>query len=249
MVLVCGLAAGYFAWFRDSSLVAVEDVTVEGVTTPDGARIEAALTDAAKTMTTLHLNEEELAGAVEGFPTVVSVSATADFPHGVVVSVEERPPAVLLSTGKETVPVAGDGTLLRGLDVGDLPLPKVEVTELPASGHLEGGPLMQATVVGAAPAPLRPLISAVSVEDETGVQVTLKGGIPVRFGTAERAEAKWAAASAVLADPKLKTLTYVDVRVPERPAAGGAETPTTESAPPDPAAPVAVEPAPTDPAL
>ena len=33
---------------------------------------------------------------------------------------------------------------------------------------------------------------------------------------------KWAAAAAVLADPKLDSLTSLDVRVPERPAAGGA---------------------------
>ena len=52
--------------------------------------------------------------------------------------------------------------------------------------------------------------------------MTLRGGIPVRFGSGSEAAEKWAAAAAVLADPKLDALTYVDVRVPERPAAGGA---------------------------
>ncbi len=54
------------------------------------------------------------------------------------------------------------------------------------------------------------------------MEVTLRGGIPVRFGNGSRATEKWAAAAAVLADPKLDSLTYLDVRVPERPAAGGA---------------------------
>ena len=44
----------------------------------------------------------------------------------------------------------------------------------------------------------------------------------MRFGSSSGAAAKWAAAAAVLADPKLDGLTYVDVRVPERAAAGGA---------------------------
>jgi hypothetical protein len=55
--------------------------------------------------------------------------------------------------------------------------------------------------------------------------VTLRGGIPVYFGTSAEASEKWAAAAAVLADPKLDSLTYLDVRVPRRPAAGGAAQP------------------------
>ena len=77
--------------------------------------------------------------------------------------------------------------------------------------------------VGAAPEPLRPLIEKVDDDEGLRVELTLRGGIPVRFGTGSRARReKWAAAAAVLADPKLDALTYLDVRVPERAAAGGA---------------------------
>ena len=82
----------------------------------------------------------------------------------------------------------------------------------------------------------------------------MRGGIPIRFGTSELAARKWAAAAAVLADPKTETLTYVDVRVPERPALGGAATPPAPE-PVDPAvdpAATAVDPAagaPVDPAV
>ena len=37
------LAAGYRFWLRDSSLVAVEQVSVSGLTTKDAARVRAAL--------------------------------------------------------------------------------------------------------------------------------------------------------------------------------------------------------------
>ena len=55
-----------------------------------------------------------------------------------------------------------------------------------------------------------------------GIQVTLEGGIPVNFGDSDAAEEKWAAVSAILANPQVKTLTHLDVRVPERPSIGGA---------------------------
>jgi len=77
------------------------------------------------------------------------------------------------------------------------------------------------------PEPLRPLIEDISYSEDYGVVMTMKGGIPIRFGPGARAEAKWAAAAAVLADPKLDALGYVDVRVPERPAAGAASIVST----------------------
>ena len=51
--------------------------------------------------------------------------------------------------------------------------------------------------------------------------ITLHGGIALRFGPASKSTQKWAAAAAVLADPKVTSLDYVDVSVPARPAIGG----------------------------
>lgn len=235
-LIAAALAAGYLGWFRDSSLVAVRDVQVKGVSTADGGRITAALTDAARAMTTLHFSTEQLEASVKAFPTVASVSADPSFPNGVEIEVTERPPALIASSGGQAVPVAGDGTLLRGLELGDERerLAEIAVRELPAAGRLTGEPLAQAVIVGAAPEPMRPLIEKVSYSEDAGVEVVMKGEIPIRFGTAAAAAEKWAAAAAVLADPRLKTLTYVDVRVPERPAVGGAGAPAFEetSAPP-----------------
>jgi cell division protein FtsQ len=250
VVLALGaLAAGYVGWFRDSSLVAVNEVEVTGLSSPDEPRIVAALTEAAGSMTTLNFDEAELADAVVGFPTVVSVSADRDFPHGLAIHVNERPPALMAVAGGDAVPVAGDGTLLRGLELDEAtrePLPVLDVGELPASGRLEGEALAQAVVLGATPRPLRPLVDDISIAGEDGVEVTMRGEIPILFGTHEQAGAKWAAAAAVLADPKLETLTYLDVRVPERPAVAGAAAPTAQAPPAAPLEPAATA---VDPAL
>jgi cell division protein FtsQ len=219
---VAGVAAGYFGWFRDSGLVAVRDVEIVGMRGPETAGASAALTDAAKEMTTLHMDEGQLAASVERFPTVASLSADPNFPHGLRITVTANPPVLLARAGGTSVLVGGDGTLLHGVEIPeDGGFPAIELGEMPPR-RLAGEPLEQALVAGAAPDPLRPLIDGLDYTEEHGVEVTLEGGIPVRFGTSARAEQKWEAAAAVLADERLETLTYLDVRVPERPAVGGA---------------------------
>jgi cell division protein FtsQ len=75
--------------------------------------------------------------------------------------------------------------------------------------------------VAAAPAPLRRRIERVNEEPGRGLVVELRRGPDVVLGSAERLEGKWAAAARVLADPAARGASYVDVRLPERPVAGG----------------------------
>jgi cell division protein FtsQ len=233
VVAVAALAGGYFGWLRDSSLVAVTEVRVKGIEGPQREEIVAALTRAGESMTTLHLDEGRLDEAASGFPTVAGITADGDFPHGLTIQVRERPPAALARGSDRTVAVAADGTVLPGVEAsgkGSDGLPEINADRVPASGRLDGEALAQALVAGAAPEPLRELIETISYRRD-GVEVVMKGGLPIRFGEGSRAAAKWAAAAAVMADPKLDVLTYLDVRVPARPAVGGAAPPETESVP------------------
>ena len=61
----------------------------------------------------------------------------------------------------------------------------------------------------------------------------LRDGPELIFGEATRVRAKWVAATRVLADPDSQGATYIDVRLPGRPAAGG--LPATTLAPVAPA--------------
>jgi cell division protein FtsQ len=233
VIAAAALAGGYFGWLRDSSLVAVTEVRVKGIEGAQREEIVAALTGAGESMTTLHLDEARLEEAVSGFPIVAGITADTNFPHGLTVQVQERPPAVLAKGTDRTVAVAADGTVLPGVDFsekGSDGLPTISADRVPASGRLDGEPLAQALVAGAAPEPLRELIEEISYRRD-GVEVVMEGGIPIRFGEGTRAAAKWAAAAAVMADPKLDALTYLDVRVPSRPAVGGAAPLETESEP------------------
>lgn len=219
---VAGIFTGaYMLWFRDSSLVAVNDVRVVGARSAQGDEIEESLTQAASGMTTLHVREDRLAEAVRSHPTVESVSASPRYPTGLTIEVRERAPVAMLETDGRDLPVAADGTVLAGIPTAGLDLPALEGETRPSGRRLAGGALEGARLLGAAPEPLQPLIER-GIEGEDGIVVELADEITLRFGDASEADAKWAAAARILADDALSSLSYVDLRAPDRPAVGGA---------------------------
>lgn len=223
------LAAGYQFWLRDSSLVSVEDVTVKGLTTKDAKRVRAQLVSAAHTMTTLHVEKKELEEAIAAYPVVRSLEVSADFPHGLEIHVVEHRPAAIVGG----LPVAGDGTILRGLPIEGR-LPKIDVKDnLRGSRLTAPAALHAAQVAGAAPAPLRARLDRIEIRGQDGIVIELRDGPELIFGDATRVRAKWLAATRVLADPDAQGATYIDVRLPGRPAAGG--LPATTLAPVAPA--------------
>ncbi|HEU4657816.1 MAG TPA: FtsQ-type POTRA domain-containing protein [Capillimicrobium sp.] len=219
-VLLAAAAAGGWLWLRDSSLVRVEQVEITGVTGAEKASVEAALRQAAEEMTTLHVDAEALRAAVERYPQVKNLSVEADPLHRLRIAVEERPPVAALTVGDERTPVAADGTLLTG-HASDEGLPEVDASALPAGGRLTGGDAATAlAVVAAAPEAMRRYVERVS-EGPEGLEAQLRDGPRVILGTADRAYAKWIATGRVLNDPGADGAGYIDVRLPERPAAGG----------------------------
>ena len=126
-----------------------------------------------------------------------------------------------IGTGSDAVAVGSNGQVLAWLPLSeDLLLPYLPLSSVPKGGRLAGPVLEQARVLGAAPATLRPYVER-SYYGESGVDVTLRSGIELRFGDASQAAAKWKAAAAVLADPSITALDYVDLHAPRRPAIGG----------------------------
>jgi cell division protein FtsQ len=224
MVLAAGLlvlASGYQFWLRDSSFVAVEKVTITGLSAADSERVRLALTTAGRSMTTLHVDHEALERAVAGYPVVRDLEVTTDFPHGLDIHVVEHVPAAIAVGAGGRVAVAGDGTILQGV-TADKRLPTVEVEGALGVERLrDGTALASAAIAGAAPAALRGRIAEVGEDGQLGQVAQLREGPEVIFGDATRLRAKWAAASRVLADLEASGASYVDVRIPGRPAAGG----------------------------
>jgi Cell division protein FtsQ/DivIB, C-terminal len=126
-----------------------------------------------------------------------------------------------IGSGPEAAAVGPDGAILEWLPVSEeLQLPRLPLSTVPEKRRL-GGPLLdQARVLGAAPAALRPYLES-SYYGESGVDVVLRAGIELRFGDVSRLAEKWRAAAAVLADPSIESLDYVDLRAPRRASVGG----------------------------
>jgi cell division protein FtsQ len=215
------LAAGWvgYLWLRDISLVRVEHVKVSGVHGREAAAITRALTETGKRMTTMHVKQDELEQAVESFVTVRSLSASGDFPNTLEVRVDQYVAAAALVTpAGRRIGVAGDGTLLGGVG-GGARLPVVKADQIPNSRLLPPGvPRTLVTVLGKAPAAMLPLAERAFATRES-VQIPLRNGPVLYFGKPRRARAKWMAATRVLTDPASAGARYIDLRLPERPAA------------------------------
>ncbi|WCB93651.1 Cell division protein FtsQ [Baekduia alba] len=229
LALLALLVAGAL-WLRDSSLVSVQKVTVVGLTGPEAPRVTRQLEDAARDMTTLHVRGDQLRSVVEPYPVVKDLRVSTDFPHGLKITVVENTPVAAISVGDDRTPVSADGKLLRGADQRQLPIVPLRV----APG---GNTIVDATArhaiaaLAAAPTALRARVERASTTREGGLTLKLRNGPDLRFGGADRLAAKWAAATAVLASSASAGATYLDLRYPERPAAGGLEDPATQRDP------------------
>lgn len=220
------LLGGGWLWLRNSSLVQVEHVRISGVSGPQARQIKDALTNAALDMTTLHVRDGALKTAVAPYPVVKGVTAGAELLHTLTIHVKTYDPVGVIVAGDSRVAVASDGTLLRGA-------PTTGLTVIPAKAPPGGDRLRDLAtlrlvgILAAAPPALRERAQRVFL-GRHGFTVTLSHGPALYLGGAERLLAKWIAATRVLQDASSRGATYVDVQVPERPAAGGLEDPTVQ---------------------
>lgn len=224
--LVAGLLGGGWLWLRGSSLVAVDQVRISGVRGPQAVQIEGLLRSTARRMTTMDFNVGALHSAVAAFPVVASIRASTGFPHTVHIHVTERPPVATLLAGGQRTALAADGTAL-GVQLAGSALPTLTGSFAPVPGQRVADTSLRAevAVLGAAPAVLARFIARV-YDGAEGLTVAMRNGLLVYFGDSSRPHAKWLSLARVLADPSSAGARYIDVRVPERPAAGLSGTST-----------------------
>jgi cell division protein FtsQ len=220
-LLLAVLAAAYTFWLRDSSLVRVEHVTVSGLDRADTARVHQKLAEAARHMTTLDVDQAALRRAVADEPIVRSIAVETDFPHGLKISIVQNRPVAMLVAGGREVAVAPDGTLLDGAKLSGS-LPAIRTAALPGNGRLPDGATRERVFVAAAAPPrLLAHVESLSTEHGRGTVAQLTDGPVIIFGRSTDLAHKWLAAAAVLAQHSSQGATFIDVRMPDRPVAGG----------------------------
>jgi cell division protein FtsQ len=220
------LGSLYWLWFRDSSFARVHDVQISGLSGPQARAIRSALEDAGLSQTTLHVSDADLRAAVADYPVVRSITAQGVFPHELRVEVQLNLPVAVLQTPSGRKPVTADGLLLPDVPVASgLPVLRTNAT-LPAERVTSGAAFDLVRVVGLAPESLRARVANVGFKAGTGIVAKLTAGPDLIFGDASRLPAKWMAAARVLSAAGARGATYIDLRLPERPAAGGLATTT-----------------------
>jgi cell division protein FtsQ len=104
----------------------------------------------------------------------------------------------------------------------------VQMSSVPAGNRLTDPRASQAVaMLAAAPPALRTRVENVWTGGH-GLSARLSRGPLLYFGTADRLAAKWAAITRVLEDPEAAGALYLDVRIPERTAAGGLAAPSSQ---------------------
>jgi cell division protein FtsQ len=165
----------------------------------------------------LWLDEGIAERRLEAEPWIADADVRVTLPLTVQITIHERSP-VAVSRGAATSLMAADGTAL-----GSGRVPRgLPVIDLGGAGSVEGirpSPVGAATVLGAMPPALRAQVARVRVLLDGTLELRLRAGPTVAFGTPEDAERKavtirWVLAWAGREGTPLRTLSVVSALAP-----------------------------------
>ena len=212
LAAVVALAAVGWAVLRFTSVVAVEEIHVDGAVNASAEEIAGA-TGVHLGDNLMTLDTDEVALNVAGVPWVSRVTVDRSFPHAVDVTVEEHHPVFFLRED--------DGAHLfdrEGREFHVVPEPPPGVIEV---GALPPERSERARTVGAVlaivaqlPRPVGEATARIEAPGPNEVQLVLHDGRTIMMGSADAAHDKGRAAAAVLG----REGSHWNVSDPERPA-------------------------------
>lgn len=209
------IAAYIVVWH--TSVFAVTNVRVVGEKTVTAQQVIGA--SALGTGTPLvSVDTGGAASRVEKLPQIASAQVSVDWPHTVVITVQERVPAALIPNGS-------------GYDVVDVSGVAFKKVASPAASsvtaglaviQVQGSPAVKAAVVPGALGALKALppniaheVTGIAASSEYSIALSLRGGVTVEWGGGDNAAAK---AADLVALMRAGRATRYDVSAPEAPA-------------------------------
>jgi len=201
-IVVIAATTVWIVWF--SSLLEVRDVRVLGA---EGARADEVSTVASIPLGVplARLDTAEAERALRQLPWVAAAEVRRGWPSEVVIAVETREPVAALASDPQRTAIDKDGVVFEAAEVLPKKLPKVtaEGAALPAA--------MQVLVT--LPEDLSKRVVAVTATTLDDIDLSLRSGDTVRWGSADRGDVKAEVLRALL---KRKADLY-DVSAPELP--------------------------------
>ena len=205
VLLVVGLG-GYAVWF--SSWLSAEQVTVAGAEQLAPAEVEqAAGVPLGEPLARVDL--DAVRTRLESLAIVRSVDVVRGWPHTVEITIEERQAVAVVQIGTSLRGLDAEGVVFRDFRTAPPDLPRV----LTSSGASSEALREAAAVVSALPPDLGPRVDHVSVASVDQIELVLRDGRTVVWGSAEESEQK-AEVLAVLLGQEARTY---DVSVPGNP--------------------------------
>jgi cell division protein FtsQ len=197
----------YAVWF--SSWLAVENIEVSGAQTVSASDIRnrSGIDEGEP------LIEVDVAGAehrIGSLAVVKSVSVTRQWPHGVLISIEERVPIAVVEIGGQLRGMDEDGVVFRTYKKAPPGLPRVETSIGTTSAALKEA----AKVIAALPQELSLQVDHVEVETVDQISLVLKDGRTVIWGSADESDTKAEVLATLLATVQAQVY---DVSVPSKP--------------------------------
>ena len=145
---------------------------------------------------------------------------TTDFPHAMRIDVVEHKAVAALEVGDEQIAATGSGLLLRGVAV-DSDLPTIRMDAPPAGERVTNANTRAALrIAAAAPDRLRERVLRLWTGPK-GMMLALTDGPDLSSATASTPAASGSRRPACWPAPEAAGATYLDLRIPERVAAGG----------------------------
>jgi cell division protein FtsQ len=202
--LVAGARAGragvYAVWF--STWLAVEDVDVSGAETVEASDIRTRSgIDVGEPMIGVDLDTAER--RIGALAVVRSVSVTRQWPHGILVSIEERTPIAVVEIGDRLRGMDEDGVVFRDYKTAPPGLPRVVTTSGTTSDALKEA----AEVVSALPQELTLIVDHVQVSSVDKISLVLKDGREVIWGSADESATKAEVLATLLATVQARSTT------------------------------------------
>src|SRR5262245_4178050 len=167
----------------------------------------------------LWFDERAAERRLEAEPWIAHADVSGSFPLTIEIEVTERTPVAVLAGGTGGL-IAGDGTALGTL-AGTKGLPRIDLGAATSAEGVPSSPLGAARALGAMPPGLGSDVREVRVMLDGTLELRLKDGPRVRFGTPDDAAGKVAAIRRLLAwahdeGSAIRTLSVV---APSAPAA------------------------------
>ncbi len=218
VVLIVGIGAGGFFGLSQSSLLAIDNITVDGNHAVATNQILATVTPLLKGRSLLSFSFDDAGRALSQFPFIERVDVQRDFPHTIHLHVEERQPLAYLATGGGNLFLSADGYVLASKPAPDPAFPLLTVKGPCAAdpGQKIDCPDVNQGVrfLGNIPVDFDQQIASANVYDGD-ISARTKANINIHFGTLDNYNFKFEVLKQLIA--RSVAGGSIDVSVPDRP--------------------------------